>query len=299
MNHILSKMTDAKRSNFAAGLVLIMCLAISISTGCKNDDEPPIPVGDISEEIKSLIYFKGDERASKVLINAQGGPDTSISTDEVDLIDNYFDTDDLLLVNVHQAQTLDSNIVTSNDITLEQAVNFNAASINTLAQVIDYFKQQGRTVYVLGASFGAFVTQELIAQKGIDVADKYLIMIGRLDINDVMWQGLVEGKYGYFDNGITPIVNPTPAEGLTDRNLGRIAAGLGMNNYTQRLSSIEDLSDLTYVYGATDQFVGSLTTEEVRFLESRNANIIRGSGGHDDTFLDFIGQGLFEAFGIR
>jgi len=74
---------------------------------------------------------------------------------------------------------------------------------------------------------------------------------------------------------------------------------LGRNRYTQQLSSVEDLSNLTYIYGATDQFVGRLTAEEVAFLESKNANVIEGSGDHDGTYDDFLAQGMSETFGIE
>ena len=279
--------------------ILTICLSFFMFSCSKDDVQLPMASNEISQEIKNLIYFKGDESASTVLINAQGGPDVLLSTEEVDFIFENFDTTDLLLVNVHQAQTLNPSILEGDDITLEQAINFNAKSIAILYQVIEFFKAQDRTVYVFGASFGAFVVQELIAEKGIEVADKYLIMIGRLDMNDVMWQGLAEGKYGYFEDGITPILDSEPIMDVVDRNIGKIAAGLGMNKYTQRLNTVEDLSNLTYVYGATDEFVGGLTAEEVEFFKSKNANIIRGSGGHDDTFNDFFAQGFKEAFGIE
>jgi len=87
----------------------------------------PEPLLEISEEFKNLIYYKGDEKASKVLINAQGGPDTELSTGEVDFLFENFDTTDLLLVNVHQAQTLNPSIVEGNDITIEQAINLSVS----------------------------------------------------------------------------------------------------------------------------------------------------------------------------
>jgi len=296
-------MTNIKRFNLATNLMVVICLSIFISSCSKDDDQishpPPMPIKEISQEIKDLIYFRGEEDASIVVINAQGGPDISLSMEEVDFIFESVDTTDLLAVNVHQAQTLNPSIVEGDDITFGQAVNYNAESIETLHQVVKYFKDQDRKVYILGVSFGAFVVQELIAEKGIDVADKYLIMIGRLDMNDIMWLGLAEGRFGYFENGITPIVDQDPVMDVSDRNIGRIAAALGINRYTQKLNSIEDLSNLTYVYGATDELVGSLTAEEIEFLESKNANIIAGSGGHDDTFIDFFAQGLKDAFGIE
>ncbi|PKV48038.1 hypothetical protein ATE84_0021 [Aquimarina sp. MAR_2010_214] len=277
--------------------VLILSLFL---IGCSSDDSPVInePI-EISKEIKSLIYFRGDEKAPTVLINAQAGPSTALDQEIIDFFVDDFNTAGILTVNVHQAQTLTPSIVNDNDITLEQAVNFNAESIETLAKVITYFKDQGRTVYVLGLSFGAFVTQGLIAKKGIDIADKYLIISGRLDMNDVMWQGLAEGKEGYFENGVTPILDSEPLANAKNRNLQRLSSGFGKNRYTKLLNTIEDLSSVTYIYGATDIAVGGLTADEVLFLESKNANILAGDGGHDEPFVGFLEQGLNEAFGIQ
>lgn len=300
MKTLRSKTKNLNHLNFLSYLMIAACLSIFICSCSKKEDKaPPPPIKEISDEIKDLIYFQGDEKAPVVLINAQSGPDILLSTIEVDYIVEHFDTTGMLIVNVHQAQSLDSNRVKDNVLTLEQAVDLNTESVETLNKVIKYFKDQNRTVYVLGASFGAFITQELIVKKGIDVADKYLIMIGRLDMNDVMWQGMAEGRFGYFENGITPILFPEVATEALDINLARISAGLGMNRYTQLLNTVNDLSNLTYVYGEQDLFVGGLTSSEIQFLESKNANIIKSSGGHDDTFIDFLPQGFQEAFGIE
>jgi len=281
-----------------ADLILVLFLTI-FTFSCSNDDDgDPAPLG-ISQEIKDLIYFKGDEDAPVVLINAQGGPDTELSTDEVDFIFENFNTSNLLTVNVHQAQTLNPSLFQGDDITFDQAINFNTESVEMLHKVVKYFKDQGRTVYVLGISFGAFMTQDLIAKKGLDVADKYLIMVGRLNLNDIIWQGFSEGRFGYFENGITPIVEDEIGTDRTLRNLDKLAAGLGMNRYTQLLNPYDDLSKITYVYGETDQAVGRLTGAEIEFLQSKNVNIIVGSGDHDDTIFDFFEQGFNEAFGIE
>lgn len=233
-------------------------------------------------------------------MNAQSGPGLGFDTNEIDEAFADFNTSDILLVNVHQVQTLTPSLFTGDDITFDQAINFNAESIEMLYKVVKYFKDQGgRTVYVLGISFGAFMTQDLIAKKGLDVADKYLIMVGRLDLDNIIWQSFSEGRFGYFENGITPIVEDEIGTDVTLRNLDRLTAGLGMNRYTQLLNHYEDLSKITYVYGETDQAVGKLTGAEIEFLQSKNVNIIVGSGNHDDTIFDFFEQGFYEAFGIE
>lgn len=282
-------------------LVLITFLTVT-TFSCSNDDDhvdSPIIFNEIPQEIKNLIYFSGDEKASIVLINAQAGPSTVLDEELVDELSEFLSPRGILTVNVHQAQTLNPEILFNNDITLDDAVKFNTQSIEALYEVVNHFKDEGRTVYVLGLSFGAFITQELIAQKGINVADKYLIITGRLDMNDNFWQALAEGRTGYFENGATPIINSEPEETIFGRNEAKLFASLIMNRYTQHFSSIESLSNITYIYGETDEAVGSLTAEEVLFLQSKNANILFGNGGHDEPFEGFIEQGFSEAFGIE
>ncbi|WP_282085059.1 hypothetical protein [Aquimarina algiphila] len=264
---------------------------------CSSDDANQT-IG-ISKEIKDLIYFKGDESASTVIVNAQSGPDTKLSTGEVDEIFQTFNTTDLLVVNVHQAQTLNPSLFEANDITFDRAIDLNTESVEMIYKVVKYFKDQGRTVYVLGISFGAFIAQDLISKKGADAADQYLIMVGRLDMNAIMWQAFSEGRPGYFENGITPIIDQEVGADLIDRNLDRLAAGLSMNRYTELLNTFEDLSNITYIYGEIDEAVGRLTDSEIEFLQSKNVNLITSSGNHDDTINDFVVQGFNEAFGIQ
>ncbi|GMN11279.1 hypothetical protein MTsPCn9_11140 [Croceitalea sp. MTPC9] len=300
MKKVFLKTTNLKRIYAITNIVLVALFSVVIIS-CSNDDgeKPPVIADEISQNIKNVIYFRGDEKAPTVLIAVPGGPSTELATDIVDdLAQDISRPQDILTITVHQAQTLNPNILEGNDITLDQAINFNTESIEMLSEVITYFKDQGRTVYVAGISFGAFVTQELIAQKGIDVADDYLIITGRLDINDAMWQGLAEGKNAFFENGVTPIVDDEPFVDAFNRNEARMFAGLAMNRYTEQFNTIESLSNITYIYGETDMDVGRLTVQEVAFLQSKNANILSGNGGHTLPFEDFLKQGFSEAFGI-
>ena len=307
MKKVFLKTTHSKQFQFSITMLFVVVVAV-ITSACSNDDNqasvrqetPAVAITEIAQDIKDIIYFQGAEKAPTVLIVIPGGPSIEFDQDIVDLVAATTDTTDLLMLNVHQAQTLDSTIVKGVDITLDQAVDFTAESIEMLDKVTSYFKGQGRTVYVLGFSFGAFVTQELIAKKGIDSADKYLMISGRLDMNDVLWQAYSEGRDGWFENdGITPVIATDLDPDVKERNLIRLSAALGMNRYTQLFDSIEDLSNITYVYGEADEAVGSLTAEEVQFLESKNTTIFSGSGGHGYTFFEFIEQAMKETFNIE
>jgi len=299
MKKISLKMTTPNRLYSMTNIVLVVLFSIITFSCSKDDGTPTVVINELSQDVKDIIYFNGDEKASTVLITVPGGPSTKLATDIVDDISTIFDTTDLLNVTIHQAQTLDSTIVKDNDITLDQAVEFNAESIEMLSNVIKTFKDEGRTVYVLGFSFGTFITQELIAKKGITSADKYLIIAGRLDMNNSIWQAAAEGRNGYFENGVTPIIQEDLPKTAKERNLNRISAGFAMNRYTELWSTIDDLSNVTYIYGEIDQAVGSLTPTEVQFLESKNTNLIATPGNHDDTLGMYLVQGIIDAFGFQ
>lgn len=300
MKRAISKVTTPGRYSYATYLILIICFPGLLALGCKKDDDGlPPPVREISQEIRALIYLRGDEKAETVLINVQSGPSAEFAIDEVEDIVSDYNTEGILIVNVHQAQTLTPGILQGEDFTLDQAVNHNAESIEMLSKVINYFKAQDRTVYVFGGSFGAFVAQDLIAKKGIGMADKYLIAAGRLDMNEITWQAMAEGRLGYFENGVDPVILLEPEMDVVERNLNRIAAGFAMNRYTELFNSFDDLSQITYIYGENDEAVGSLTAAEVQFLQSKNARVIIGSGGHDDTLSRLVPQGMNLAFGIQ
>ena len=280
--------------------LLIVAFITFFMFSCDKDDDDPIENNlEISQEIKDLIYFKGDESSSIVLVNTQGGPGLELATNEFDDILKDVNTSNLLRVNVHQKQTLFPELFTNNEISFDDAIGYDTESVEMLYKVIKYFKDQNRTVYVLGISVGAFMAQQLIAEKGIDVADKYLIMVGRLDMNEEFWKGFSEGREGYFTDGDLPIVWETDQADVTDRNMLKLAGGLGKNRYTQKFASIESLSKITYVYGKKDDNVGKLSSDEIEFLQSKNVTTITGEGNHQETMEDYIVEGFKAAFGIE
>lgn len=263
----------------------IAIISIAFFSSCSKDDEP---VGAHPfTEIKEDGTFHGNFKSNIVVVNTQGGPVTGLEDDILKEIIQESKMKDALFVNVHQAQTKEPHLFTKTDITFDNAKKFDKLSVERLKKVIDYFKKKKKKVYVLGISFGAFMTQELIASHGIDIADGYLIMVGRLDIDEDTWKPFSEGKktkYVYDGNGdyTIEVVNDQDVE---ERNMNRLAAGLGFNRYTARFKDISDLSKITYVYGTEDEQVGPLSDEEIKFLEDRKVQIGKNDGANHDESI--------------
>ena len=63
----------------------------------------------------------------------------------------------------------------------------------------------------------------------------------------------------------------------------KLAAGIGHKRFTELLSD-KNLSNVLYIYGTKDENVGSLNTNEIRFLKEKKVSIIKLDGGHGSMF---------------
>jgi len=267
-------------------LIIFTPLLITFSS-CNNDDDTD-PPSDTIDQIADIATFHGNPDGDIVVVYAQEGPSTElISNEEIEQFIADLQIESVLFVVVHQAQTKNPANFKNSDITFEEAKRSDLESVNNFKKVVDFFKiQQGKTVYATGSSFGAFVVQELIATHGVDIADGYLIMAGRLNIDADAWQPLSQGQFAEFENA-------------EERNLSKLAAGFAFNRYTGRLGSNSSLSKITYVYGNRDGQIGTLSTQEIQFLNDKGANVVLAEGGsHDDAIFKGLNL-LKQTFGIQ
>lgn len=282
------------RSSLVLWLLTLALLLAACSASSDGDDAvstesvnpAPSTIAEPAERDVSELYESfGNPNADTVIVFAQGGPITENLIDDVRGLTDGLDLEQALVVNAHQAQTLDPDTYTDSDIDFEQAKAADRESIEMLAEVVAHFTAQGRSVHVVGISFGAFVVQDLIANHGTD-ASGYYIAVGRLDMPPDVWEEFAEGRTAGFVDGVDVVPVPIEDAGMGagtpagDRNMARLAAGLGHNRYTELLAD-EDLSKILYFYGETDEQVGSLTQAEIQFLESRGAVVVSDPGGHD------------------
>jgi|GEM_PF-691366 len=250
----------------------------------------------------------GNKKASTVIVNVQGGPILYFdieSTYHMFVEKIHADLDKILILNVHQEQTIMPWKFDTKKITFEQAKKYDKLSVKRLVDVINYLKKQGKKVYVVGISFGAFIVEDSIAEYG-NIADKYLIMVGRLNMPKEVWSEFSKGDYvgfEYSEDGKQKIV-PFNAEqagmggssSIADQNMAKLAAGLGYKRYMTLLKNV-DLSNMLYAYGKTDEQIGALTKEEIDFLRSKGVKILEGNGNHEETVYEFIKE-VVEFFDI-
>jgi len=240
----------------------------------------------------------GNINSDTVIINSQGGPVSNFDFEGTyDILVNQakINLEKTLVVNVHQEQTLKPWKFNEKEITFEQAKEYDKKSVERLVDVIKYFKSKGKKVYVVGISFGAFMVQDSLAEYG-NIADKYLIMVGRLNIPEKVWNEFKEGHYVGFEydkKGNSKIIpfNAEQAgmggsESVEDKNMAKLAAGLWYKRYTELLKN-KKLDNVTYAYWDRDEQVWKLTQKEVEFLKSKNVKVYKINWTHSDAIDEF------------
>ncbi|QTE24310.1 hypothetical protein [Polaribacter cellanae] len=281
----------------------ILCSFTILFVSCNQKDDDTLESSNLlPKEIQQLVSIQGNKDSDLVIINTQGGPVTTLLEKELTAIIDKADAKNVLWVNVHQVQTKNPELFKDKDITFQQAKDYDQQSIDDLKKVITYYKTKtNKRVVVLGISFGAFMTQGLIEKYGIDVADQYFIMVGRLNIEENLWKGFQRGEIGgytYDEKGAYSIILYNQ-ESVEDRNTSRLAAGLGHKRFVTTLSKIEDLSKITYVYGTRDEQVGNFTQPEIDFLKAKKATVIKVEGKNHSGAINHGITILKETFKIK
>ena len=238
-------------------------------------DFPNIP-----ENLKKLGYSFGNPESDFVIIYSQGGPFPKLSNWKWQkwMLSISEEFGDYFFINSMQTQIINSDEYTQTEISFDEAKTYIESTTEILADLVKYFKSRKKKVYLYGISHGAFIVENLIATKG-NIADGYLIIVGRLNMDDEMWQSRVNnGRAVFLDDGKT-IVRTEVSTSVKGRNQDKLHAAKAYKRYTELLKGI-NLSNMIYFYAKLDEKVGSLTTKEIEFLESAGAKVIASEGKH-------------------
>lgn len=240
----------------------------------KNEDIR-IEYKNLPESLTKSGYSFGNPDSDKVIIYLQGGPVNYLSTYGFESRMNLtggLDEKECFLINMRESQTLHPEETEKEEISWEQAKNYNEITAKTLSNLISFFKSQNKKVYVVGGSYGSFVGLKAIVDYK-NTADGYLLMVGRLDMTQEVSNAYSKGFEAKFDSDAT-----TPIIGEKDEsdyivNMRKIASAISRDEKYTELLKDTDLSNLTYIYSEIDQSVGKLTESEIAFLKSKNATV--------------------------
>lgn len=239
----------------------------------------------------------GNPEQEKVLILLQGGPKGSLNFERRGssswrYLPNY---EQYYRIHLHQSSTYNPEMFEYTDeFSLEMAKTEVDNSSEMLLRAIQYFKDKGKTVYVLGHSYGAFVIPHYLSTRP-SLADKYIIISGRIDDDPVGLETHRQGYNGvYMDDGVR--MSADTEEHLTDYSEGEkkyyrvkqwLKWAIGLPKYSEELADV-DLSNVTYIYYPKDCRVGKLTDAEINFLKSKKAKVFSSNFEHGHTIFELV-----------
>jgi hypothetical protein len=267
--------------------------ALVVKSTLKNEDIR-IVYNDIPKSLEKHGYSFGNPDSDKVIINIDGGPENNLSTFGFEYsfsVLGGIDESNYFLINMRESQTLHPEETEKDEISWEQANNYNEKTVKKLYELISYFKSQNKKVYVVGGSYGSLVGLKSLVDYN-NIADGYLLMCGRLDMTKEVSTAYSKGIEANFEeDAITPIIGEK-SDNIYTVNMRKIASAINRDvKYTELLKD-SDLSNLTYIYSEIDQSVGKLTEKETTFLKSKNAEVLSVKIEHGKYFELVLKDGL-------
>ena len=243
----------------------------------------------IPTDVEELYEYRGDLANDTVWVFVQGGPTTerdyTFHETRLEGSPTFPDFVDDIVVYPFQVQHFNNSRFANVDLTFEQAKIESATTTEIIKRVVEEFVKKEKIVYLIGHSFGSFVVNDILSKHG-NLAHKSVSLNGRLNMDDVVWEGFAKGETWLFEEGKNPYLESDGTElTIEDVNMGKLASALGYKRYTDDLKSV-DLSDVIFATAKKDWQVGFFSEEEIEFLEETNPpeKLIILDDGHVQIF---------------
>lgn len=285
-------------------IIIALLILLAITTSCKisqpsNGSNPDFsyPETVLPDDISKLWITEGDSTKQIVNIYLQGGPKDVLNFEKnkkfgwghLSGFDNFYG------IHLHQANTYNPKMFTYDcNFTMKMARKEVDNTSEILYRTIKYFKENGKTVNVIGHSYGAYIIPHYLATRP-SLADKYVIISGRLDDPKDVVKAHKKGFNGNYRDG-SVFISDEGTEDFSDYNIWaikyytakqRIKAAIGEVNYLKALKDV-DLSNTIYIYSSKDERVGGLTQKEIDFLKSKKAQVFATELEHGYTWKKLV-----------
>ncbi|MFT4646983.1 MAG: hypothetical protein ACI9X4_000189 [Glaciecola sp.] len=226
----------------------------------------------LPERVQDLYLEDGKLDSDVVLLVIQGGPMPDVK--HWPLFEEWKQS--LHLVYVHQAQTLNPSIRMPG-FGLDDASHELAVSTEIIDRVAQHFRGSKKIVLAHGASYGAYLLQEFLAERACSF-DAIGVAAFRLDSEPKWWSSVLAGDALEFDYARNEWTWLSHLHGYDETNAaGLLIAEVGRQRYTQRLAA-KDLSHVVFHYSDRDQTLGTPAPDEIKFLAERGAVVLSEEG---------------------
>lgn len=280
--------------------VLVLCMFIVSCSTVKKVDTEKVKFSyaktELPKDTTKLWVAEGDSTKQIVTIFLQGGPKDELDFEKRGKSSWRYlpDYKDYYSIHLHQANTLNKQIFLYDcEFTMKMARAEVDNTSEILFRAIKYFKDQGKTVWVMGHSYGAYIIPHYLATRP-SLADKYVIISGRIDDPKNVIKAHKKGYNGEYVDGVNFVSEET--KDFRDYNRWAIKyytgkqllkAAIGEVEYSKALKEV-DLSNTIYIYNPTDKRVGGLTNNEISFLKNKGVQVFSTKWEHGYTIRELV-----------
>ncbi|WP_394748974.1 alpha/beta fold hydrolase [Spongiimicrobium salis] len=255
-----------------------------------NDYRPTV----IPKDTLRLFKHMGEFNNPVAFVYVQGGPDLELNIHDNDALHLFPNSDNLLKIYPLQAAMLNPELVVSLPNLTEAQSDFeNQQSAEILHRTLSYLKNRGKTVHLIGHSYGGSIVMEYLLKYPSN-ADKIVIMGKDFDEDMRSYEGLKSGSYIRWKDGVEPVLKPffrnlsetfikaNKLNAVVD-NLTMLVKTHSAKRFTKLLRH-KDLSNITFVHARFDEANGRVSQEELLFLRSKGVKTIETFGDHHSMF---------------
>jgi|GEM_PF-1524033 len=283
------------KTQLSNSILFLSLLLLVIISSCSEDDtgidktndttditgqvieNPEYEPTQLSEDTTELFDERGNKESDTVWIYEQGGPHENFGRIAMDNLPNHNNYHKIL---VQQAQIYNSSLyhttLSNNELMSELDI-----SVEMLHRVINYFKSRGKTLIVIGHSFGSWLIMRYLAKHDSQSIDKLVLSGCRINIEISIANALINRQVYYYPNGNPPPIHD-PDQQLSqfmDPIESRLAAMIFVDRYAEKLSDVA-LSNTMFACSIDDIRVGRLNQSEIDFLISKDVTVLQTDGGH-------------------
>lgn len=261
---------------------------------------------EIPKDTLKLFKRFGDMNNKNAFVYVQGGPMLRHIIHDNDALNLLPNSEQLLKIYPMQAAMLNPEMVVSiPKLTPEQSDFENIQSAEILHRVISYLKTQGKTVYLIGHSYGASIVMEYL-NKHPSQADKIALMGKDFDEDMRSYEGLKSGMYIRWKDGEEPVLKPffrdMSESFIKEYKLNYVADNLTMmvkthsaKRFTELLKD-KDLSHVFFVHARFDEANGRVHEKELQFLRSKGVTTVETYGDHHSMLTKQFMKGVYDYF---
>ena len=246
----------------------------------------------LSRDTTNLFVHKGSIDNDTAYVFVQGGPMPDLSAYRVRPLELLSSEKELLKIDVLQSQMINQSILTASPALSEEQLLFeHNMNAEILHRTVSYLKSRGKTVFVIGHSYGCFIGIEYLHSKP-NLADKLILMAADFDEDLRNFQNNPDGtrKFIRWQNGVTPYdtdfwsgfplssILRDKMEGIFANTEGLVSAP-AKRKHTELLKG-KDLSNVLFYHARFDEANGRTSQTELDFLQSHGATTIESYGNH-------------------